>query len=136
MDSEQVAKIYDKLIEISTDIGQIKADMTTVKGDIKENLEHSDEMDRAFEVKLEKYFATAKAAQNELRDDMEARIAEIEARIKTLEERKSKTLVGWWNKTRDWAIWAIIVALCGYLAVFVKQAVKAIWDFSHGLPQN
>lgn len=143
MDND-VAKIYDKLMEISTDLGGIKSDIESVKKDIQTNYISSEEADRNADTKLEKYYQQAKERQDSIRDSLIKVIADNDAKFQTVleedrrriselehwradtEGRTSKAIIKWLEKARDYIIWAAILALIAYGFKYVTELTNLL----------
>ena len=107
-------KIYEKLIEISGNIGKLQADVDAIKSDIQTNYITSEEADAAADAKLEKYYQQAKNRQDGIKAELEARIASLEGWRAEQETGKGRAVMAWLTKARDYVIWAAILALIGY----------------------
>lgn len=70
-------KIYDLIIGISKDVGEIKADIKNVKDNVENNANEFMKSDEKIAEKLEEYFDYAKNRQDKIKMELEQKISNV-----------------------------------------------------------
>ena len=77
MEEMNTEKIYDLIIGISKDVGEIKADIKNVKDNVENNANEFMKSDEKIAQKLEEYFDYAKNRQDRIKLELEQKITNI-----------------------------------------------------------
>lgn len=115
----------DILLVIQNTLGRIEANISSLKEDVQELKDKDSAQTKA----LESAYAKAKNRQDAIRDDLQHQINSLDKRIDTIETKKEKSLVKWYDKLVDKLLWAIIISIAILALKWIGAPIDVIQNF-------
>lgn len=115
----------DILLVIQNTLGRIEANISSLKEDVQE----LKDKDYAQTKALESAYDKAKNRQDSIRDDLQHQINLLDKRIDTIETKKEKSLVKWYDKLVDKLLWAIIISIAILALKWIGAPIDVIQNF-------
>lgn len=98
--SEELDKAYAKA----------KARQDSIRDDLQHQIDSNKTLILTVNESINKLNENVANMMNEMKNAFKVDISKIEARLTSLETKKEKTLVKWWDKILDKVIWVFVVA--------------------------
>lgn len=115
----------DILLVIQNTLGRIEANISSLKEDVQELKDKDSAQTKA----LESAYDKAKNRQDSIRDDLQHQINLLDKRIDTIETKKEKSLVKWYDKLVDKLLWAIIISIAILALKWIGAPIDVIQNF-------